>query len=288
MGLPIGRRLAASGWRLHVVDSDPARRALAADYAATTSSRWDPDSDADIVLTVLPDAQAFAAVALGEGGIAQRRGRALWVDLTSNEPRFAERAAESWRPGPFVGAPMGGGPGDAARGTLSFWVAGADAARGLAMPLLHALAQPDHVHHVGDAIGAGYEFKLISNALWFGQVTAVSEAIAVAARLGIAPDRFAALLGRSPARSAFTEEYLPRLLEGDYAVDFGLAACVDELEIVSRLAEATGVRTPTMDATLATHRRARQLFGDVEGEMLAARIALDQRDAVGAEEDAPS
>lgn len=275
MGLPIGRRLANAGVRVHVVDIAPERRSLAAAFA-TTSSTWNPDDPMDAVLTVLPGAEAFESIAFGDAGITHRSDKSfLWVDLTSNDPRVAERAAATWARRGFVGAPMGGGPADAARGTLTFWMSGDASTCETAIPLLRILSKPDGIHRAGDAVGDGYVVKLLSNALWFSQVAAVSEAIAVAARAGIAPERFARLLRHSPARSAFTDDYLSRLIDGDYVADFGFAACVDELEIVGELAETALLNTPSMDATLDIHRRALERYGDVAGEMIAARMALD-------------
>lgn len=277
MGLPIARRLARSGLRVHIVDTAAERRSLAAVFARTTSSEWDPDATTDAVLTVLPDAKAFESIAFGAAGITTRRGgSALWLDLTSNDPRVAERAASAWSRSAFVGAPMGGGPDDAARGTLSFWMSGDADSCAAALPLLSILAKSDGIHWAGNAVGDGYVVKLLSNALWFGQVTAVSEAIAVAARTGIPPERFTDLLRHSPARSAFIDDYLVRMLNGDYAADFGFSACVDELEIVRELSEAARLNTPSMVATLETHRRALERYGDIDGEMFAARVALDE------------
>lgn len=275
MGLPLVRRLAAAGARVHLVDLDPVRRELAADVVATASAGLEAIADADAVLTVLPHVQSFDDLAFAEGGLLARlRPGTVWMDLTSNDPRRAARAAAAHAPGFFVGAPMGGGPRDAASGGLTFWVGADAAALTAALPILSVLARPGGIHHVGAGVPDGYVFKLLSNALWFGQVTAVSESMAIAARSGIPAPRFAQLLAESPARSAFTDAYLPRLLDRDYAPDFAFASCVEELDLVHELARDAGVATPTMEATRAVHHDALERFGPIDGEMIAARLPL--------------
>ncbi|HYP73538.1 MAG TPA: NAD(P)-dependent oxidoreductase [Microbacterium sp.] len=275
MGLPILRRLAAAGARVHAVDVDPLRREAAAAVAATVSGDVDATRDCDAVVTVLPHVQAFDDVAFGSGLVAHLRAGTVWIDLTSNDPRRAERAAVAHSSGPFVGAPMGGGPREAAAGELTFWVGADDESLAAARPVLTVLARPDGIQHVGHRVSDGCVFKLLSNALWFGQVTAVSESMAIAARVGIPSSRFAQLLAESAARSAFTDAYLPRLIDGDYVTDFAFASCVEELDLVDRLACDAGIHTPTMNATRDVHHRALERYGPVDGEMLAGRLPLD-------------
>lgn len=276
MGLPIARRLIASGARVHVVDIDPPRRDLAAAGGATASARLSGVADATAVITALPHVQAFEDVAFaGDGLAAQLRRGCLWIDVTSNDPQVAQRAADAHTSGPFVGAPMGGGPREAAGGGLTFWVGAETADLERAQRVLTVLARPERIHHVGASVGDGYLFKLLSNALWFGQVTAVSESLAIATRSGIPPERFTELLGESAARSAFTDAYLSRLIAGDYIADFAFASCVEELDLVHRFAREAGLRTPAMDAVREVHHRALEQYGAVDGEMLAARIAID-------------
>lgn len=276
MGLPIARRLADAGEHVHIVDVDPVRRALTADFASTVSAGLDAVTASDIVVTVLPDVRSFEAAAFADDGLITRlRPGAVWIDLTSNDPRVAARAAGAHRSGAFIGAPMGGDPSQAADGTLTFWVGADDSALDAARPILTVLAGADGIQHVGSIVTDGYTFKLLSNALWFSQVAAVSEAMAIAARSGIPLERFPPLLGASAARSSFTDEYLPRLLTGDYAENFSFAACVEELDLVDQLSYDAGVVAATLAGSLEVHRQALGRYGSVDGEMLAARVQLD-------------
>ncbi|QOC25171.1 NAD(P)-dependent oxidoreductase [Microbacterium hominis] len=276
MGFPIARRLADSGEHVHIVDVDPVRRTLAADFASSVSADIDAVTRSDVVVTVLPDVRSFEAVSFADDGLINRlRPGAVWIDLTSNDPRVAARAAGAHRSGAFVGAPMGGGPSQASDGTLTFWVGADDTALDAALPFLTVLARTDGIQHVGNIVTDGYMFKLLSNALWFSQVAAVSEAMAIAARSDIPLERFAPLLGASAARSSFTDEYVPRLLTGDYVESFSFARCVEELELVDQLAQDVEVVAPTLGASFEVHRRALERYGPLYGEMLAARVQLD-------------
>lgn len=148
-----------------------------------------------------------------------------------------------------------------------------------ARPILTLLARPGGIRHVGEDIRHGYVLKLLINALWFGQVAAVTEALMTARAHGISEETFSAMVGGSVARSAFTDDYLPRLLQGDYIADFGLRECVEELDLASALAHAASVRHPVLDAVAMLHNEALGAFGPIDGEMLVARYLEQSADA---------
>ena len=235
---------------------------------------------ADVLLTVLPGASEFEDVMLGRDQVVHRlRGGSCWLDLTSNDPRVAERvAAISAEDGVLsVGAPMVGGAEAAETAALEFYVGGPVAARNRVAQILEVLARPGGVKLAGETVGSGYSTKLLINLLWFGQVAAVSETMLLARRLGIPPARFRDLLDGSAGDSSFVERHLDRLLDGDYAQTFGLRECVDELDVVTGLAADRGSSFELSSVVARLHHEALDRFGAVDGEMLVAKL-LEERD----------
>jgi 3-hydroxyisobutyrate dehydrogenase len=78
----------------------------------------------------------------------------------------------------------------------------------------------------------------------------------------------------------FIDEYLDRLLTGDYLENFGIDRCVEELETLVRLADTRGVPFELSSLVARQHRDALERFGAVDGELLAAKL-LEERAGMG-------
>ncbi|MGG7508587.1 NAD(P)-dependent oxidoreductase [Plantibacter sp. YIM 135249] len=242
------------------------------DAAATAASTSEPSAAAP----------ADAETESRAGAISAMRPGTVWLDLSSNDPRVATEIAEAAAEHGVlsVGAPMGGGPTDAAAGTIRFHVGGAPDAVARIEPILEHLSRPGGIVRLGPDIAAGFTAKLLVNLLWFGQAVAVTEAMLLGQRLGIAPALFRDLLPGSAGESAFTTGSLDALLDGDDLATFGIDRVVEELDALVALADAEG--TPFELSTLVTrlHREALDRFGPIDGELLAARLLEDRAGAV--------
>lgn len=274
MGLPVIQALVGAGHDVVAWDPDAVALARAASAGATVADGVArAAASADVLVTVLPGV-GEAEAAMAEALPALRDGT-LWLDLTSNDPRVAERIAglAAARGIDVVGAPMGGGVAAALAGKLHLFVGGAEPAVGRARPLLETLGTVDHV---GDAVGAGYTAKLLANLLWFGQAVAVTEALLLGTSLGLAPATLRATLAGSAGGSVFIDEYLDSLLDGDYLESFGIERCVEELDILASLARDAAVPFELSTLVGRLHREALERFGAVDGELLAAKL-LEER-----------
>jgi 3-hydroxyisobutyrate dehydrogenase-like beta-hydroxyacid dehydrogenase len=168
---------------------------------------------------------------------------------------------------------MAGGVTAAQSGTLRFYVGGGDDSVERARPILERVGT---VERVGKSIEDGYVAKLLANLLWFGQVVAVTEALLLGKSLGLSVDVLRLQLGASAGGSVFIDEYLDRLLAGDYLASFGIDRCVEELETLVSLAEANGVPFELSRLVARQHRDALERFGAIDGELLAAKL-LEER-----------
>jgi 3-hydroxyisobutyrate dehydrogenase len=274
MGLPIARNLVAAGFVVTVFDLVPERSAAVGAPVAESGGALAAGSD--ILVTVLPGIAEAEAALIGAGGLLELLpDGALWLDLTSNDPRVVARISERATAQGIqtLGAPMAGGVAAAETGAIRFFVGGRDAALDRARPLLDAVGTVDLV---GSEVGDGYLAKLLANLLWFGQVVAVTEALLLGQSLGLSPAVLRSQLASSAGGSVFIDEYLDRLLGGDYLETFGIDRCVEELETLVSLAQAEGVPFELSSMVTRLHREALERFGAIDGELLAARL-LEER-----------
>lgn len=274
MGLPICTRIAQHGFAVAATDlRSELRPAVTAAGARWSDSLAEVSSDADVVITVLPGAAEVAA--LIDPLTAALATGATWIDLSSATPETARqigRAARSRRLR-ILDAPMGGGPAAARSGRLLIFAGGAAEDLEAERDLFDAFAA--RILHVGGA-GSGYLVKLLVNLLWFGQAVASSEALALATRAGLDPETVRRAVQESAAASRFMEADAPALLQGDDLSAFALGRCVDELESVLAVAKRLDVTLPLADRVTALYEEALVRYGDVAGELLAARLVAER------------
>ena len=141
--------------------------------------------------------------------------------------------------------------------------------------LQEALGDPRRIVHVGGH-GAGYTVKLLVNLLWFGQAVASAEALAIATRGGLDPQVFRSAVQQSAACGRFMDESAGALLAGDDMTSFSLAGCHRELAEVVELAQEYGVPVDLSEMVRDLYAQALAHYGDVDGELLAARLVFDR------------
>jgi 3-hydroxyisobutyrate dehydrogenase len=266
MGGPIRERLVAAGYSVTASDL-----AVASSVAGPVAA-----AAADLLITVLPGPIELVA-AMAEALPAMRPG-AIWLDLTSGDPRVSRRlAADATARGILsVGAPMGGGPTDAAAGTLTFFVDGAPSVVDSIRAVLAELGPAAGVRWVGEDPGQAQIAKLLANLLWFGQAAAVTEALLLGQSLGLNPVTLRDALVTSAGGSVFLEGSTDALFRGDYLESFPLGRVIEELETLENLATQNGSPYTLSTDVTDLYREARAEFGEVDGELLVAKL-LEKR-----------
>lgn len=274
MGMAMCARLAGSGRRVTATDA----RVQLAGQAVAAGARWAPSAraasdGADVVITMLPGPPEVCSVIDDVcGGLAVG---ATWIDMSTASPGVARLvgAAAGPRGVRVLDAPVGGGPDVARRGRLLTFV-GADAADLQAQRDLLALLA-DRIVHVGPP-GSGYTVKLLVNLLWFGQALATAEALSIADRAGLDLRTVLAAVGESAAGSRFMSEGAQALLDGDDLTSFSLARCCEELASVLSLGAELEVPLELAGLVSDVHQRALAHYGDVNGELLGARLIAER------------
>ncbi len=233
MGLPMARRLAATGAEVQGWDMSPVQRAASGIAAADIGG-----TSADVVILSLPDDTAVAAV-LDEMLPLLPPG-AVVADTSTIHPeaarRFAAQAAA--RGACYIDAPVSGGPGGALAGSLAMMVGGESPALDLARPVLERLAA--RILHVGGP-GAGQVAKLVNNLLVATHLVAAAEALRLGARAGVAPEALLPVINAASGRSAATEVNFPRwILSGSFDSGFTAGLMRKDVRLALKLAGDSG------------------------------------------------
>lgn len=283
MGIAVARRLNQAK-QFDVVGfdvSEPRRDLAVASGIALRLSAIELAAEVEVLLVVLPGAAAERDALLPESGpepLTALAPGSILIELTTGAPELSrdiERAAHRHGVG-FVSAPMAGDPARAAEGTLGMFVAGAPHHVAAARDVTEVLARPDRIRVVGDDAGAAQTAKLLVNALWFGQAALTGEVLLAAQRSGLSPGVMRPLLATSAAGGAFVDDYVPRLLQGDYVDAFGIDGVLEQLDTVVTTARMRGAPAELLTHVRDLHAAARERFGSVAGELLVIKLLEDR------------
>lgn len=255
MGLPIGRRLVSSGYRVVVVSHR--NTAPAEELQALGSQRAKRPADlpelCDIVLTSLPDVPQVEEVLFGEGGLVSRErgtGRTkLFIDTSTITPSAAqEHHARLADVGiAALDAPVSGGPARAADGTLTIMVGGDADAVERGRGLLEVVGK--HIVHTGGP-GTGQAVKLVNQLIISVVMVANAEALSLGVKAGVPLETMMDVIGTSSGSNYLMREWMPRtLFSGDLAGGFALDLLQKDLGAALSWAKELGV--PTFGGALA-------------------------------------
>lgn len=186
MGGPMAANLVRAGFDVRGFDLiEAGREALVAAGGIAAGSVAEAVAGAEIVVLMLPAGRHVRAVLTESGGVfAAAAPGALVIDSSTIDVATArDMANEAEARGlALLDAPVSGGTGGATAGTLTFMVGGEGAAFARAEPVLRAMGKT--IVHAGPA-GAGQAAKVCNNLMLGISMLGVSEAFALAAKLGL-------------------------------------------------------------------------------------------------------
>jgi 3-hydroxyisobutyrate dehydrogenase len=248
MGAPMVRNLAKAGFALTLHDANEAVRAAIAKEVGATAALAPADfARTDVVVTMLPDDRAVAAVMLEwEGGIASAlRSGAVVVDMSSSNPAGTIKLGEALeRNGVgLVDAPVSGGIARAVTGTLAL-MAGTNDPEYLEQvtPVLSALGA--QIFPTGP-LGSGHAMKALNNFVGATTYVVTAEALAIGQHYGLTPATMIGVFNASTARSFNSEVvFKEHVVSGKYATAFALGLITKDVGIAAGLAEDSGVDAP--------------------------------------------
>ncbi|WP_342246628.1 3-hydroxyisobutyrate dehydrogenase [Pseudomonas sp. OTU5201] len=245
MGGPMARNLLKAGHTLTVFDPSPLATAALVELGARTAG-----SPAELardgvaaIITMLPTAAHVRDVYLGANGLLANVGQGvLLIDSSTIDPLSAREVAKAAaaQGNPMLDAPVSGGTGGAAAGTLTFMVGGTDSAFDQAHPLLAAMGK--NIVHCGDT-GNGQVAKIANNMLLGISMVGVAEAMALGVALGMDAKVLAGIINTSSGRcwSSEINNPFPGVLENapasrGYSGGFGTDLMLKDLGLATEAA----------------------------------------------------
>lgn len=246
MGAPMAERLATAGYDVvaHNRSAEKTERLAEKSGARAAVSVADAVSNADVIITMLPDSPDVVEVLTSDGGVfAHAAHGSLIIDMSTMSPDVArDLAVRSAQHGlRFLEAPVSGGEVGAVNGTLSVMVGGSSEDLEEVRSVLGVLGQT--IVHVGGP-GAGQTVKAANQLIVAGTIEIVSEALTLLRARDVDMESALTVLSGGLASSRVLENKAANFLARDYRPGFRIALHDKDLRIARAAASADGVVMP--------------------------------------------
>jgi len=249
MGNPMAANLVKAGHTVSGFDLVAENLDVAQDNGVTAAgSAREAVQGADTVITMLP---AGAHVLSVYGDLLDAATpETLFVDCSTIDVDSARRAHRmaADRQMLSVDAPVSGGVGGAAAGTLTFMAGGAPEAFKRAEPILEPMA--GRVVHCGEG-GAGQAAKICNNMILGISMIGVGEAFVLAEKLGLSHQALFDVASTSSGQCWSINTYCPvpgpvptSPANNDYKPGFAAALMLKDLKLAQEAAQSAGAATP--------------------------------------------
>ncbi|WP_158964257.1 3-hydroxyisobutyrate dehydrogenase [Chachezhania sediminis] len=244
MGAPMAKNLVAAGHEVTGFDT----AGIVVEDAASAATAAEAAKGAEVVITMLPNGKILQAVA--DQVIPAMDTGALLLDCSTVDVDSARAAAEKAEAAGLmaVDAPVSGGIGGAAAGTLTFMAGGTDEGFAKAKPLFDIMGQK--AVHCG-ASGAGQAAKICNNMILGITMIGTCEAFALADKLGLDRQKMFDVVSTSSGYSWTMNAYCPAPgvgpqspADNDYKPGFASDLMLKDLRLSQQAAISADADTP--------------------------------------------
>jgi len=257
MGTPMAARLIGAGFTVRVWNRSKTRLAelvqLSGIEALTPALAA---TDADVVITMLPDGAAIENVIEGDdGAFATLASGAVWLQMGTIGIEWTERfrKSSSDRGVLFVDAPVSGSVVPASQGQLIILASGPTESLFLAERVFRVLGR--RTFWLGEA-GAGNRAKLVLNNWLVDLVELTAETLHVSAALGLDPRAVIEILADAPIGSPYAVAKARNMLDGDFTPNFALKHAFKDAALALDAARSVDVDLVLTESLMATWQRA--------------------------------
>jgi 2-hydroxy-3-oxopropionate reductase len=245
MGKPMAKNLLKAGYSLTVYDvrAEPMEE-LVTDGARMAASSREVAAQTDKIITMLPDSADSERAILGPEGVLEgARSGSIVIDMSSIAPLVSQKiAAECTQKGvEMLDAPVSGGEPGAINATLAIMVGGKQEVFDQCYDLLKTMGRT--VVLTGD-IGAGNVTKLANQIIVAANIAALSEALVLAQKAGVDPERVFNAIRGGLAGSAVMEAKAPMMLDRNFRAGFRIRLHQKDLRNVLLTAQELNVPLP--------------------------------------------
>lgn len=236
---------------LYVYTRTPEKISKMAEKGASgCSSLEDLVSKVDIILTCLPNVETSRNLIIGSGGICDlANSDQVIVDHSTVDVKTSKDCYEyaQNKDVNFLDAPISGGPGGAADGTLTIMVGGKEEIFNKAKPAFEMMGKK--ISHMGPS-GAGTAMKLVNQLLVSTNTVAAAEAFVLAEQAGVNLESAIDILNTSWGRSMMIERNGPITVNKEFENSPApLRNLVKDLGIIKELLIQLGLDLPVTMAS---------------------------------------
>jgi 3-hydroxyisobutyrate dehydrogenase len=273
MGLPMARNIKGAGidvraWNRTRDKAEP----LAGDGIEIASTPAEAADGADVILTMLSDADAVVEVA--EQALEGAGDSVTWLQMSTIGIAGTERCVElaENRGIELVDAPVLGTKQPAEQAELVILGSGPEAARERLKAIFDAVGKK--LMWLGDA-GKGSALKVVVNAWIVAVVEGAAETIALAEGIGVDPKDFLDAIDGGPLDLPYLKLKAKLMLEREFTPSFRLELAAKDAALVREAAERDGLELPVLEAIRERMEQAVPEHGD---EDLAATFLTSAPD----------
>jgi 2-hydroxy-3-oxopropionate reductase len=243
MGKPMAKNLIKAEYNVTVHDRvRPAVDEVVAAGGSSVESSAAAAAGADAIITMLPDGPDSELVILGEGGVLEGAAPgSVIVDMSSIAPAFSQRIAAACEAKgvDFLDAPVSGGEPMAISGALAIMVGGKQAVFDRVAPMFEPLGASAVL--CGD-YGAGNTTKLANQIMVAVNIAGVSEALVLAKKAGLDPQKVFDAVKGGLAGSNVLNAKGPMMMAGNFAPGFRIG--LHQKDLRNALLTATDLAVP--------------------------------------------
>jgi 3-hydroxyisobutyrate dehydrogenase len=260
--------LQVRGWSVPLSDAER----LASEGIEVYPTAAEAVADADLVVTVVPDAPAIESFALGEDGFLDAMAPgAVWIQCSTVgvEPAdcLVKHAVD--HEVTIVDAPLLGSQQPAEEAQLVMLASGEDAAIDLCEPLFDAISR--RVVRLGKA-GNGSRMKMVTNGWIMSSVAAIAEAMALAEGLGLDGAGFLEAIHGSALDMGYAQTKGGMMLSGEYPAQMRLVNGAKDARLAKAAHHGAGLEGKLVSAAAELMARGVEL-GHADDDMAATFFA---------------
>jgi 3-hydroxyisobutyrate dehydrogenase len=276
MGQPMARHIAEAGmevraWNRTREKAEP----LAGKGIRIADTAADAAAGADIVLTILSDAEAVISTMEGaDGALAGAERGAIWLQMTTIGIEGNERCAVLAEQAGLVlvDAPVVGTKKPAEEGKLTVLASGPEEAREPCEPIFKAIGQ--RTIWLGEA-GNATRMKLVINSWLLSLVQGLAETISFAEGIGVDPSQFLEVISGGATDTPYAQMKGAMMVEGDFEPSFKLGLAAKDARLVMEAASRHDLELPMLEAINQRLDEAAREHGDKD--MAATYLASAPR-----------
>ena len=255
MGQGFTRRLRERGYGVVGFDTNSAKVVAAAAWGVKPAASAAAVVDAcDVILVCVINTAAVEDAAMGPRGAlaAGALEGKIFVDHSTTELAATKQIAEALaaRGMMFVDAPVSGGPGAAAAGTLAIMAGGAEGAIAVIADVMAGLGKMTHM----GPVGTGQATKLVNQTLVLTNYCVLAEALRLAQSHGVDARKIPEALKSGHAGSNLLAAAFPQMVDEDFAPRGFVRQVLKDLEMLQAAARDKHLAMPMASQALTLYR----------------------------------